>query len=1005
MSTRLTTGGRLLDRRRPLSFQFNGKRLTGFAGDSLASALLANDRYLIGRSFKYHRRRGLVASGPEEPNGLVTLGEGSLAEPNRPATMAELYEGMKASSQNHFPSLEFDFGSVAGLASQFLPAGFYYKTFMQPRQMWKHVFEPLIRQAAGLGQPPQLRDSSEYEHFHLHTDLLVAGGGIAGLTVARAAADAGARVLMVEQMPHWGGRTPVDHDIIDGIGAGDWVAKSVGELAAIDGVRMLSRTTLFGLYDHGYALAVERVGDHCPAPGGLRQRIWRIRPRKIVLATGSIERPLCFRDNDTPGVMLASASRDYVRNFAVSPGDRTVVAVNNDDGYRTAMALAEVGLDVSAVLDSRPSADGELPERVRGMHIRVECGRAIAGIKGRGRVSGVRVCSQVGEGSALNEIDCEAVAVSGGWSPAVHLWSHCGGKLAWNESLAAFCPDPDRPPVDASGGPAAVTAGAASGNLTLDQTLKDAAAAAESALKSLNLSGRRSRPKAAKVAKERFAPPSSVCLSPSGIKPADRAKTWVDFQNDVKVSDLELAVREGYESSEHAKRYTTLGMATDQGKLSNINGLLILAQNLGVSVGEVGTTTFRPPYTPVTLGAIAGDARGRLFKPVRKTPMDEWHEKHGAYWEPVADWRRPYCYLKENEEIEDAVNRESLRVRQSAGLLDASTLGKILVKGPDSGRFLDMIYTNMMSSLPVGRCRYGLMCNENGFLMDDGVVARIDETTFLCHTTTGGADHIHAWMEDWLQCEWWDWQVYTANLTEQFAQIGIAGPDSRKILEKVGAADIGTDALPFMSWDDRQVGGLDARIYRISFSGEMSFEISLPASQGLDLWAELIEAGREFELEPYGTEALHVLRAEKGFIMIGEETDGTVTPQDLGLDWAVSKKKADFLGKRAQQRPFLTRPDRLKFVGLETIEANAELPAGSHAVGAEPAEHGFPKSFARITSSYHSPVLNRTIALGLVERGPERMGEIIQFSTKDGKVNAKIVSPVFYDPEGTQLNA
>ncbi len=1002
MSTRLAAGGRLIDRRRRLGFQFNGERLAGFAGDSLASALLANDRRLVGRSFKYHRRRGLVGSGPEEPNGLVTVAEGSLAEPNRQATMAELYDGMKASSQNHFPSLEFDIGAAAGIAPQLLPAGFYYKTFMQPRQFWKHIFEPVIRQAAGLGQTPRQRDSSEYEHFYLHTDLLVVGGGISGLTAAKVAAESGARVLIVEQMPHWGGRTPVDHDMIDGMNADSWTAKSVDELAARDGVHMLNRTTLFGMYDHVYAMAVERVSDHRPSPGALRQRIWRIRARRIILATGSTERPLCFRDNDTPGVMLASAVRDYVRNFAVSPGDRTVVAVNNDDGYRTAIALAEAGLEVSAVLDTRPVAEGDLPERVRGMHITVECGRGIAGVKGRKLVRGVRVCSQAGEGSVLKEIDCDSVSVSGGWSPAVHLWSHCGGKVIWDESLAAYRPDPDRPPVDASGKAAAVTAGAASGKLTLEQTVEDAGKAAEAALKSLGLSARISVPE---VEKENCAAPSAACLSPSGIKRAGRAKAWVDFQNDVKVSDLDLAVREGYDSSEHAKRYTTLGMATDQGKLSNVNGLLILAENLGLGAGEIGTTTFRPPYTPVTLGAIAGDARGSLFRPVRRTPMDEWHEKNGACWEPAAYWRRPYCYLKDNEKMEDAVNREALRVRQSAGLMDASTLGKIMVKGPDSGRFLDMVFTGMMSGLPAGRCRYGLMCNENGFLMDDGVAARIDGTTYLCHTTTGGAGHIHAWMEDWLQCEWWDWQVYTADLTEQFAQIVLAGPDSRRILEKLGVSEIDSGSLPYMSWGDRRISGLDARIYRVSFSGELSFEIALPASQGLELWNALMEAGREFHLEPFGTEALHVLRAEKGFIMIGEETDGTVTPQDLGLDWAVSEEKKDFLGKRAQQRPFLTRSGRWKLVGLETIEANAELPAGSHAAGGETTAHGFPKAVARITSSYHSPVLNRTVALGLVERGPERMGEIIQFGTKNGNVDAKIVSPVFYDPEGSQLDA
>ena len=995
MSTRLTKGGRLIDRSRQLHFSFNGKRLAGFVGDTVASALLANGRRLIGRSFKYHRPRGLVGRGPDEPNGLLTIGDGALAEPNRQATMVELFGGLKATSQNHFPSLEFDIGATASLTSNLLPAGFYYKTFMKPRRLWKHLFEPAIRQAAGLGGPPRLRDESDYEHFYVHTDLLVVGGGIAGLIVAKAAADAGAQVLLVEQMPYWGGRTPVDHAQIDDISTDKWIARAVNELSDYDNVHLLNRTTLFGIYDHRFALAVERVSDHCPEPGVLRQRIWRIRAKRFVFATGSIERPLCFRDNDTPGVMLASATRDYLRDFAVSPGDRTLLAVNNDDGYRTALALAEVGLEVSAVLDSRPTAEGDLPSQV-------ECGRAIAGIKRKGDVVGALICSQAGEGTTLSSVECESVAVSGGWSPAVHLWSHCGGRLVWNESLAAFCPDSNRPPIDEKGQRAAFTAGSASGNLTLHQAVEDATATADRAINSLGLS--RTAPKL-KVEVEKCTLPSVDCLSPNGMKQSDRAKSWVDFQNDVKVSDLDLAVREGYSSSEHAKRYTTLGMATDQGKISNVNGLILLASNLGVDVGEVGTTTFRPPYTPVTLGAIAGDSRGQLFKPERKTPIDEWHDSNGAYWEPVGDWRRPYCYLKAGEKVADAVKRESLRVRQSAGLLDASTLGKILVTGVDAGKFLDMIYTNMMSSLQPGRCRYGLMCNENGFLMDDGVVARLDQDSFLCHTTTGGADHIHSWMEDWLQCEWWDWQVYTANLTDQYAQIGIAGPDSRRILEKLGVQDVGIDSLPFMTWADRDCAGLDARIYRISFSGELSFELSVAANQGLELWIQLIDAGREFELQPYGTEALHVLRAEKGFVMIGEETDGTVTPQDLGLDWAVSKKKSDFLGKRAQLRSHLVDTDRWRFVGLETVDALAELPTGSYAIGKGINAHGMPVSIGRITSSYHSPVLNRTIALGLVERGPERLGEIIQFSTEGGDVDAKIVSPVFYDSDGTQLSA
>jgi sarcosine oxidase subunit alpha len=495
-----------------------------------------------------------------------------------------------------------------------------------------------------------------------------------------------------------------------------------------------------------------------------------------------------------------------------------------------------------------------------------------------------------------------------------------------------------------------------------------------------------------------------VWSMPQGAGVELRAKTWLDFQNDVKVSDVQLAAREGYESVEHAKRYTTLGMATDQGKLSNINGLAVLAQARNAAIPEVGTTTFRPPYTPVTLGAIAAEARGEAFQPLRRTPIHAWHERHGAHWEPVGLWRRPYCYPKGGESHAEAVAREVKATRQSLGLLDASTLGKLIVKGPDAGRFLDMLYTGMMSTLPVGKCRYGLMCNENGFLMDDGVVARLADDTFLCHTTSGGADRIHAHMEDWLQCEWWDWKVWTVNLTEQFAQIAVVGPNARRVLERLGGMDVSKEALPFMEWREGTLGGVRARVFRISFSGELSYEIAVPASEGLAFWERLVAAVEDFGVTPYGTEALHVMRAEKGFIMIGDETHGTVIPQDLGLSWAIAKKKDDYLGKRAQERSHLTDPDRWKLVGLETL-TGAVLPEGAYAVGEGTNGNGQRRTIGRVTSSYHSPTLGRGIAMGLVERGPERIGETIVFPDgKGGTLMAKIVAPVFYDPEGEKQN-
>ena len=990
MSTRLQKGGRLIDRTKPVSFTFNGRRMQGYQGDTLASALLGGDQMLMGRSFKYHRPRGLVASGAEEPNALVGLGQAVRFEPNQRVTTTELFEGAAAASQNHWPSLEFDVGAINDRFARFLPAGFYYKTFMFPRFAWKHLFEPIIRRSAGLGRVPQERDADRYEYAYAFADLVVVGGGIAGLAVALQAGRDGKRVLLVEQTAHWGGRAPVDRVEVDGLPAADWVKKTIEALGKMPNVTLRTRTMASGLYDHGYLLAYERVSDHTPGDDRPRHRLWRVRAGHVVTATGAIERPLSFAGNDIPGVMLAGAVRDYVVNWAVSPGDRTVIVTNNDDAYRTALALLDAGLVVPAIIDARASVKGALPEAARARGIRVLEGRGIAKVKGSKRVTGVSVCAQAGEGAELEFIACDAVAMSGGWSPVVHLWSHCGGKLIWDAAQAMFRPDPAKPATGDTGEAMVTAIGAANGALTADEVLADVA--------------RQIGGKAAATNTVAEDPLEPVWVMPQGAGPALKAKMWLDYQNDVKVSDVQLAAREGYTSVEHTKRYTTLGMATDQGKLSNINGLAILSDALHQAIPATGTTTFRPPYTPISMGAVAGEARGEIFQPLRRTPMHDWHSANGADWEPVGLWRRPYCYQRPGEPVHDAVNREVKNTRQNIGLLDASTLGKILVKGPDAGRFLDMLYTGVMSTLPIGKCRYGLMCSENGFLSDDGVVARISEDTFLCHTTSGGADRIHGWMEDWLQCEWWDWKVYTANLTEQFAQVAVVGPKARLLLEKLGGMDVSREALPFMEWRDGTLGGFRARVYRISFSGELSYEIAVPASEGNAFWQALHAAGQEFGLMPYGTECLHVLRAEKGFIMIGDESDGTVIPQDLNLNWAISKKKPDYLGKRAQERSHMASPDRWKLVGLETLDGSV-LPDGAYAVAEGVNANGQRNVQGRVTSTYYSANLERGIAMGLVRHGPDRMGEVIDFPGDGGKVfKARIVDQVFLDKEGAKQN-
>jgi len=989
--TRLATGGALIDRTIPVTFRFDDREYRGVQGDTLASALLANGVKLVNRSYKYHRPRGVVTSGPEEPNALVNLGTGNRHEPNIRMTQIELFDGLEATSQNRYPSLRSDVGVLNAAASRLYPAGFYYKTFIHPRAAWKHVFEPAIRRIAGLGRAPTEADPDTYEHQYAFCDTLVAGGGPAGLLAARRAGEAGERVMLVEQTERWGGRLLVDDDAeIDGLSARDWIAEQVAALEAMDNVVMRLRTCCSAAFDHGYALLYERRADHVAAPGaiGPRHRLWRVRAGRILGATGMIERPIAFYGNDVPGVMLASAVRDYVKLWGVAPGKRTVLYTTNDDGYRTALALHVAGCEVPAIVDSRADPVGMLVEEARGKGITVIPSTGIGKVSGtKDGVTAVNIVPlDRGEEPRLGQkIDCDCVAMAGGWSPVVHLYSHSGGKVKWDAERAMYLPDPDHSPRNGSGEINTTMIGGATGALTLSDVLADAA-------------GDGAAPTVEAVAEQ---PASPVWFTPTFGKPALGGKHFLDFQNDVTVADIRLAAREGFESVEHAKRYTTLGMATDQGKLSNINGHAILADTLGKAMADVGTTTFRPPYTPISMGSIAGQEKGLLFKPYRRTALHDWHAAQGAEFEPVGDWRRPYRYQVDGEDREASITREILRVRNEVGLLDASTLGKIVVRGPDAGKFLDLMYTNMMSTLKPGKCRYGLMCNDNGFLMDDGVVARLDDDTFLCHTTSGGSDRVHAWMEEWLQTEWFDLKVFTANVTEQWSQFAIAGPNARKLLERLdGDIDVSADALPFMGFASGTIAGCPVRLFRISFSGELSFEIATSTAFAVSLWEKLMASGVDLGVGPYGTEALHVLRAEKGFIVVGDETDGTVTPHDVGMSWAVSKKKDDFIGKRAMMRSDLIRKNRKQLVGLLTEDPGFVLPDGAHALSPDGT-----RAVGHVTSTYMSPTLKRSIAMALIEDGAARMGQTIEIGIdRKTTVTAVISSPVFYDKDGARQN-
>lgn len=986
-----------IDHSRPVSFTFDGRTVAGLEGDTVASALLANGVHLMGRSFKYHRPRGVISAGSEEPNALIgtTRGDAGRFEPNTRATMQEVYQGLQAESQNRWPTLSFDVGVVNDHLYMLFSAGFYYKTFMWPRSFWDKVYEPIIRRAAGLGKAPTAPDPDSYASRNLHCDVLIVGAGPAGLAAALSAARAGADVVVVDEHAEMGGALLSEPGVrIDGAGAWNWLAATLSALRAMPNVRLMTRTTAIGYYHQNMVGLSQKLTDHLadPPPDAPRERLWRVRAAQVVLAQGAIEKPLAFDGNDRPGVMLSGAALTFLNRFGVKVGERAVVVTSHDSAWRDAFDLAEAGIAIAAIVDLRRDVAAPLIARAASLGIEALTGHTITATSGRLRVNAARVNAVIEERVGRSRsIACDTVLMGGGWTPSLHLFSHTKGTLKWDAASGAFLPDRKTE--------ACHIAGAGRGLWGVAAALEDGAQAGALAAEALGL---KAGVNALPVQDDRTGSGVAVTEAPTDRNPA-KAKAFIDFQNDVTAKDIRLAVREGMRSIEHVKRYTTNGMATDQGKLSNINGLMIAADALGKAAPEIGLTTFRPPYTPTTFGALAGYRKGGHFEVTRKTPIDAWAEAHGATFEPVALWRRARWFAQTGEDTRAAVARECRAVRGAVGMFDASTLGKIEVVGPDAATFMERIYTNAWAGLKPGRCRYGLLLGEDGFIRDDGVIGRLAQDRFHVTTTTGGAARVLNMMEDYLQTEWPELDVWLTSTTEQWAVVALQGPNARKMLAPlVEGLDLSDAAFPHMAVAECSVAGFPARLFRVSFTGELGFEVNVPARHGRALWEVLWRAGQAHGVTAYGTEAMHVLRAEKGFIIVGQDTDGTVTPQDAGLGWAIGKAKPDFVGKRSLLRPDIAGQGRRQLVGLLTEDPKIVLEEGAQIV-VDPKQPMPITMIGHVTSAYWSEALGRSIAMALVEDGRARLGATLYAPMADRTINATVTGTAFYDPDGARL--
>ncbi len=989
-----------IDETSRVSFKFNGKTYFGFKGDTLASALLANNIHLVGRSFKYHRPRGIMTAGSEEPNAIIQVGnDEALTEPNVRATELEIYEGLEVSSQNCWPNVNFDIGGINNLISPFIPAGFYYKTFMWPASFWEK-YEYFIRKAAGLGKSPTKPDPDIYDHRYVHCDVLVIGGGISGILAAKNAAKNNLKTLLVEEKNELGGSTIFQDSEtykIENQKSSEWLKNQISELKKLNNLEIKTRTSVAAFHNYNFLLGRENLTDHLSKSekeNKVRQRLLKIRAKKVIVATGSLERPLIFNNNDRPGIMLSTAIKKYADYYGVICGKNASFFTNNDTAYESAISLHKKGINVESIIDIREKSDSKIVNEAESLGIKIYWSHTVIDTKGYKKLKEISIMQLSKDGDSVVggkiNITCDCLGMSGGWTPAVHLFTQSGGKLKFRDQDKVFIPS-----IYTS---KQISIGSCNGDFELDEIIKNLSSSLKIFLEiektdidSLNI----------KCSKETNK--KNIWLMPSD-KVIGKTKPFVDFQNDATAKDIKLALREGFRSIEHVKRYTTTGMGTDQGKLGNMHALGIIADTIGAKMGELGTTTFRPPYTPLSFGTIVGRNVGEYFDVFRKTPMHDWHVENKAEFENVGQWKRAWYYPLKNESMHEAVQRESKAARENAGILDASTLGKIDIQGNDASEFLNRVYTNAWSKLAIGKCRYGLMLNEDGMVYDDGVTTRLGENHYIMTTTTGGAANVMSKLEDYLQTEWPELEVYLTSVTDHYSTVSICGPKSRKILSKViPDLDLSDENFPHMSFKNARIGKINCRVMRISFTGEHSYEINIQANYGKSAWVKCMEAGKEFNITPYGTEAMHLLRAEKGFIIVGQDTDGTMTPIDLQMDWIVSKKKYDFIGKRSLYRSDTIREDRKQLVGLITENPKEVLEEGAQIVSElnkKPVE-----MLGHVTSSYYSPNLNKSIALGVVRSGKNMMGQKLFIPMENKIINVTVADPVFFDKENKRLNA